>query len=148
MSAILLTDLGNQTTTVTTTVFQNVYVFSEKLQFFIPYFGTLVITIPFLILGLLALRWNGVSAAEGFMQILTTTTGSKALEKASAGGCLGGEANMPEDLKELRVRFGELVGITGDGKRGIRRAGFGIENEVVPLRRGGNYGIVVQVQAE
>lgn len=141
LSTIFSTNLGSQTTTVATTVFQNVYFFSEKPQFFIPYFGTLVITLPFLILGLLALRWNGVSAAEGFIQILTTTTGSKALDKASAGGCLGGEENVPKELKELRVRFGELVGITEDEKRVIRRAGFGIEDEIVPLQKGGTYGI-------
>jgi len=74
----------------------------------------------------------------GFLQILMTTTGSKTLERAAAGGCIGGEENVPQDLKEIEVRFGEFVG-TGDGGE-VRLAGFGTAGEVVALRRGVVYG--------
>jgi hypothetical protein len=115
----------------------NVYDFSRPLNLIIPYFLSLIITIPILFIGAFALRANGVAAIDGgFTQLLTTTTGSKALEKAAAVGCLGGEENVPEQLKELEVRFGELVSEKGV----VRRAGFGTREETRELVRGRVYG--------
>ena len=95
---------------------------------------------PFLLIGFNSLRLNGVSAiSDSFLQILMTTSSSKTLQKAAIGGCLGGEQNIPRDLKELEVRFGELVK-SDERKSIIRRAGLGTEDEVVPLRRGVAYG--------
>lgn len=83
--------------------------------------------------------WNGVAATDGsFMQLVTTTTGSAVLDRAAAGGCLGGNESVPTELKELRVRFGEIMGREGEV---VRRAGFGVEGEVGPLRKGERYGI-------
>ena len=48
---------------------------------------------------------------------------------------------MPKELQDLKIRFGELIGVGDDGKGGTRRAGFGTEDEVVPLSRGTRYGI-------
>lgn len=103
---------------------------------------------PFILLGLWALRHNGVSAIDGgFIQLVTTTTGSKALNREAAAGSLGGQENIPEGLQNLKIRFGELRNKTKYelGGRGgeFRRAGFGIEDEIAPLTKGESYGVVL-----
>ena len=77
-----------------------------------------------------------------FLQAVMTTTASQRLNEAAAAGCLGGEGNIPGHLKERRVLFGELVGY-GQGEP-VRRAGFGFEDEVMPLRKGARYGAEVK----
>lgn len=59
------------------------------------------------------MRHNSVSTIDGdFLQILVTAaTGETAIEKAARRSCLDGEENIPEELKRLEVRFGELVAI-------------------------------------
>ena len=117
----------------------NVYSFSAPLNLIIPYFLTLALSIPFIILGGLALYWNGVSAMDGgFMQIITTSTGSAILDKAAAGGCLGGNESVPQELKDLRIRFGEFIGRDDEL---VKRAGFGVESETTALKKGASYGI-------
>lgn len=117
------------------------YSFAFLKTILIPYIVCLTISIPFLYLGIASLRYNGVSAIEGgFLQILMTTTGSKTLEKAAAGGCLGGDENVPEELKKMKIRFGELVGFESH-KGTVKRAGFGTEDEVIALRRDIDYGV-------
>ncbi len=74
-----------------------------------------------------------------FAQIITTSTGSATLDRAAAGGCLGGNESMPKELKDLEIRYGEFLGRDDPGR--IKRAGFGVEGEVIPLRKGTNYGI-------
>ncbi|CAM1501657.1 Fc.00g036410.m01.CDS01 [Cosmosporella sp. VM-42] len=128
---------------------RNYYSFSNPINLFIPYGASLFVALPFLILGMVALRRNGVTAMDGsFLQILMTTTASKRLNMRAAGGCLGGEVNIPIDLKEERILFGELVKEDVDSltqgseeETVLQRAGFGLEDEVVPLRKRGRYGI-------
>jgi hypothetical protein len=99
----------------------------------------LLLVLPFIVLGLYSLYANGVSATDGgFLQLLTTTRGSKVIYKAARGGCLGGDENIPEELKKIRVRFGELINENSGSESRI--AGFGTEGEVVTLRKGGMYG--------
>lgn len=80
-----------------------------------------------------------------------TTRGSRDLDHLAAGGCLGGDQNIPPALKKHKVIFGELVGQTqdseqterweeGDSSRMRLMAGFGSKEEVVPLKRGETYG--------
>ncbi|KAF3039746.1 hypothetical protein E8E12_006952 [Didymella heteroderae] len=89
----------------------NVYHFQRHLNFFLPYGLCLLCALPIVVLGILALRHNGVSAIDGgFLQVLmTTATGQTKMEVAAADGCLGGHENVPDTLKKLRVRFGELI---------------------------------------
>jgi hypothetical protein len=114
------------------------------LNLIIPYFLSLLLALPLLAIGGLALRHNGVSAIDGgFTQLITTSTGSATLQRLAAGCCLGGEKDVTEALKELKIRFGELV---GEEKRGVvKRAGFGTEEETVPLVKGKMYGIENQL---
>ena len=123
-------------------------------------------TLPFIVLGVWALRANGVPATDsGFLQILMTTRGSPIVDHLAAGGCLGGDHNVPGDLRELPVQFGELVGGDVGPSRGFRErsftgkmdvqsnnseipdqrlrlASFGTPNEVTPLVRGRPYGVL------
>jgi hypothetical protein len=106
----------------------NVYRFEKRLSFYVPYGLCLLFTLPVLVVGLLALHHNGVTAIDGgFVQLLMTTTGRTELEDIAAQGCLGGEENVPKELKKLRVRFGEMI--TGDGDESARL-----------LRTSGDYG--------
>lgn len=140
------------------------YVFSNPLNLLLPYFLSLGMILPLTIVGYWALCQNGVPARDsGFLQIVMTTRGNKELDQLAAGGCLGGDCNVPPALKKYEVMFGELadgsqhhqdgwaaVGIddrpvTGDeqtesgGK--VALAGFGPKDEVTALRKREPYGV-------
>ena len=103
----------------------NVYSFSRPRNLILPYFISLLLGVPFILLGAFALHKNGVSAMDGgFTQIIATSTGSAILDKAAAGGCLGGYESVPQELKDLEIRFGEIISREGPGR--IKRAGFGV----------------------
>ncbi|CZS95332.1 uncharacterized protein RCO7_05773 [Rhynchosporium graminicola] len=128
---------ANATTIHTLTV----YSFSEPLNLIIPYFLTLLVSVPFIVMGFLALLKNGVTATDGgFMQLITTTTGSAIIDKAAAGGCLGGDESVPQELKDMEIRFGEFVGRDEPGR--VKRAGFGVDSELTSLTKGADYGIM------
>lgn len=130
----------NTSTNATRLTTVNVYNFSEPLPLIIPYFATLLASLPFILLGGVALWKNGVAAIDNsFIQTLTTSTGSAALDKAAAGGCLGGSENVPNELKDLKIRFGEIINRDEPGR--IKRAAFGVEGEVTSLTQGTTYGI-------
>jgi hypothetical protein len=132
--------LWNTTANATVSAPLNIYSFSRPLNIILPYFLSLLFAVPFIVLGALALLSNGVSAIDGgFMQVIATSTGSAVLDKAAAGGCLGGVESAPQELKDLKIRFGEIIGREDPGR--IKRAGFGIESEITPLTNGDNYGI-------
>jgi hypothetical protein len=104
------------------------YIFTPRSTLIIPYATTVAVSLLFLVIGLIALRQNGVSAASGgFLQILCATKGSKALDDAVKEGSVGGSQNVSEELKGLHVMFGEMKG----------RAGFGARGEVKALVKGG-----------
>ncbi|KAE8448782.1 hypothetical protein EG329_008784 [Mollisiaceae sp. DMI_Dod_QoI] len=139
----LMNSFGLWTTEVntTTSTFRNVYSFSDKLNLLLPYYLSLIISLPLLAIGGACLHSNGVSAIDGgFLQILMTTSNSKALHEVASDGALGGQENVPEELKELKVRYGELVGGEEKLKAVRMRAGFGVEDEVVSIRNGKRYG--------
>ncbi|KAF5018121.1 hypothetical protein F66182_9914 [Fusarium sp. NRRL 66182] len=133
----------NTTANVTMSTSRNFYSFSNPLNFYVPYGVALLVVLPFLVCGIVALKRNGVSAMEGsFLQAVMTTTASQRLNDAAAAGCLGGEQNIPGHLKERRILFGEMIGY-GEGEL-VRRAGFGFEDEVLPLKKGVRYGAEVK----
>ncbi|KAI8649756.1 hypothetical protein NCS55_01438400 [Fusarium keratoplasticum] len=143
ISALHAFQWWNTTANVTISTSRNFYSFSNPLNFYVPYGVALLVVLPFLVWGIVALKRNGVSAMEGsFLQAVMTTTASQRLNEAAAAGCLGGEGNIPGHLKERRILFGELVGYSQDEP--VRRAGFGFEDEVAPLRKGARYGAEVK----
>ena len=140
LSVMTAFGLWNTTTNATITQSINIYKFSKPPNLLVPYFLCLAVTLPSLVLGMIVLRRNGVSASDNsFIQLITTSTGSKELEKAAAGVCLGGAENASTQLKELKIRFGELL--DGQRKYGVRRAGFGTVEETLPLAAGALYGV-------
>ncbi|CZT09487.1 uncharacterized protein RAG0_14244 [Rhynchosporium agropyri] len=139
----IMTAYGRWNTTVNATTFHTltVYSFSEPLNLIVPYFLTLLVSVPFIVMGFLALLKNGVSATDGgFMQLITTNTGSAIIDKAAAGGCLGGDDSAPQELKDMEIRFGEFIERDEPGR--VKRAGFGVDAELTSLTKGADYGIV------
>ncbi|KAL8668280.1 MAG: hypothetical protein Q9168_007091 [Polycauliona sp. 1 TL-2023] len=137
LSAALQLGFWTDTVVANVTNQVNIYSFASPMQLLAPYCVCLILSFPFLYLGLRSLRLNGVSATQGgFVQIMMTTMGSRRLEEAVAGGCVGGENNVSKELGNLKVRFGELAGKEGKGIR----AGFGTEEEVSLLRPDVDYG--------
>jgi hypothetical protein len=142
MTTSIMMAYGTWNTSANATILTatNVYRFSHPLSLLLPYFISLGLAIPFILVGGLSLIRNGVSATDGsFIQIITTSTGSAILDRAAAGGCLGGDESVPQELKDLEIRFGEFIGREDPGK--VKRAGFGVDSELIPLKKGENYGV-------
>jgi hypothetical protein len=120
-----------------------VYSFSNKLNLLLPYYLSLIISLPLLAIRGVCLHDNGVSAIDrGFLQILITTSNSKALHEAASSGALGGQENVPEELKKLKVKYGQLTSGEEEMKTVRMRVGFGVEDEVKPIQKGVKYGAV------
>lgn len=81
-----------------------VYVFAEKLQFYIPYWMCFFITFVINLYGVWCWRQNGSSAGNSFLQFATTTGSSKTLNKLAAL-CPGGDDHVPKELKEIELQF-------------------------------------------
>ncbi|PVH86481.1 hypothetical protein DL98DRAFT_407196, partial [Cadophora sp. DSE1049] len=144
MSTITAYGFWNTTVKATVDNFINVYRFSRPLNLIVPYPASLLVALPFIVMGLWALYQNGVPAIDGgFIQLITTSTGSRNLQNAAAGGCLGASENAPLALKKLRVRYGEIMG-SEENRKGkvVKRAGFGTEDEIRPLVKGAKYGVM------
>jgi hypothetical protein len=141
MQNVMLSMLSlNQTTTnanVTMTTYRDAYELKNQLLLIGPYASTLAVGLAIMIAGFTALIKNGVSASGGpFLQVLCTTTGGEKetdLNRLAAQGSLGGDENMPKELKRLKVRFGILKHVKGDN--GLAVAGFGTVQDTIPLQR-------------
>ena len=150
LSAIAQYNLWGTSANVTRTQSRPQYAFSNPVNILVPYFVSLAVVLPLTAAGFWSLVKNGVPATDhGFLQILMTTRGNRELDHLAAGGCLGGDQNIPPGLRKHEVMFGELVGQdsepsdrwTGeDSSRTRLMAGFGSKDEVVPLRKGEDYG--------
>lgn len=151
LSTIPQYNLWGTSANVTQTQSRPQYSFSNPINILVPYFVSLAVVLPLTAAGFWSLVKNGVPATDhGFLQILMTTRGSRELDHLEAGGCLGGDQNIPLALKKHEVMFGELV--YQDSERSDRwagedyssrtrlMAGFGSKDEVVPLKKGVDYG--------
>ncbi|KAF7888207.1 uncharacterized protein EAF02_002748 [Botrytis sinoallii] len=157
LSASLSYSLWSTPTNTSMLTLHNIYSFSQPLNLLLPYFLSLLLSLPFLILGLWALVQNGVAAQDAnFTQLLCTTSSLSAppptpglsnrissmaipsqLRTLTQAACLGNTESLSKPLKELRIRYGELKNPNGNSGMGnnipmvdIRRAGFGLESEV------------------
>jgi hypothetical protein len=138
IALMLFNTQWSTTTNVTQSIYENTFVFTPT-KLIAPYACCLLVVLPFLILGYRSLHLNGAPALSGgFVQTLMTTTGSETLRQAAAAGCLGGQRNIPKELKDLEVIYGEL---RDDGNGGsVKRATFGTREEIVKLEKGTVYG--------
>ncbi|KAH7396917.1 hypothetical protein DE146DRAFT_756604 [Phaeosphaeria sp. MPI-PUGE-AT-0046c] len=110
-------------TNVSRTLTQNIFSFSSRPRLVVPYVASLIFTIPFLALGIIALGRNGEAVAEpGFIRALMTTVGSEGLREVVRIGRDG-----ERDVRETRIRYGYVLG--EDGMRKV----LGLEDEVVEL---------------
>ncbi|KAG9247808.1 hypothetical protein BJ878DRAFT_553570 [Calycina marina] len=80
-----------------------VYSFSTPLVLILPYFISLGLTLPFILIGCIALFKKRKSAMDGSFEQITATTGSSALDQATAGGCLGGDSSLPRELLDMKI---------------------------------------------
>ncbi|PYI34359.1 hypothetical protein BP00DRAFT_443694 [Aspergillus indologenus CBS 114.80] len=95
------------TTTVTKTVSVSVYRFPHPARLITPDFVALAMALAFLDGAAMRSEW---------------------LDGLAMKGCLGGRGNVPAELKEFEVKFGDMQ--TEDGSR---VAGLGAAEEVMPL---------------
>lgn len=103
---------------VTTTTYQNTFSFSSRPRLLIPYVASLLLTLPFMVMGIRAMQLNGVPASDpGFIQTLASTAGSERLRDIAKRG-IG-------ELGQTKVRYGYVR-----DERGVKRRGFGVEGEV------------------
>lgn len=120
------------------TVFETGYLFVHW-QNLLAYPAALLASLGFIVAGVIALFRNGVAADQSFVQVLCTTTSSDLLmNRLAKQACLGGSASLPEELKSLVVRFGEVRKRWqryGDDE-GVRVAAFGTIEETKKMRRG------------
>lgn len=114
--------------TATTTPYKLSYVFAKSERLIISYALALGVSLVFIAIGFATMLHNGVSASTGgFLQIMCTTThGESKMNQLARRACLGGESNLPKELLDLKVRFGEVDRQSGQGHR---FAAFGTEDE-------------------
>jgi hypothetical protein len=117
--------------TVTNTGFRNVYRFSFPVNLVVPYATCLAAALVFVLIGLNALRLNGVPATDGgFLQILMTTTGDTVLNRAAAEASRTTN-QASKELLDLKVRYANLNEGSASG------VGFGTVEETTALERKG-----------
>ncbi|KAH7410524.1 hypothetical protein DE146DRAFT_361332 [Phaeosphaeria sp. MPI-PUGE-AT-0046c] len=132
LSVMYALDMWNATTYVRKTTNHNVFTFSSRPRLLIPYGISLLVTLPFLIIGFRSLRLNGMPAVDGgFIQPLVTTAISSRLRDIAVEGSHK-PYNAPESLKTARIQYGYLEKHEMSGVREC--TGFGLEGEVVSLR--------------
>ena len=120
---------------VTTTDFRSTYRFSNPLNLILPYSIFLVVGTAFVAVGIWSLWQNGVPAADGgVLQVMMATRGNTELERLVLGEGRFAIDEVSDEVKNLKIRYGELVheGVMGLGGR---RLGFGTAEETVALRK-------------
>jgi hypothetical protein len=120
---------------VTTTSYRSTYKFSNPLNLILPYSICMVIGTAFAAAAIWSLYRNGVPAADGgFLQIMMTTRGDTQMNRLVLREGLNPKTGLPDDLKHLKVRYGELGHEITGGESGL--LGFGTTQEVVsPMKR-------------
>ncbi|KAF1987838.1 hypothetical protein K402DRAFT_462683 [Aulographum hederae CBS 113979] len=137
--SVMSLEVWNATTNATLYNWQNVYAFTPQANLYAPYGACLLVGAMLILVGGWRLRRNGVAANDGFMQVLCTTQASARVRDVAVEGGLGDNEELPEGIREMRVRYGEIVGRVerGEGeehrevREGVkRRVGFGFPDEV------------------
>lgn len=122
-----------RTIPVTMTQFRNTYQFSRPIYLILPYSLCLVIGAVVVALGLFSMYENKVAATDGgFLMVMLTTRGATHMDRLVAQQGLVGPHAISQELKDLKVRFGELV--TPDRESVGRSYGFGTTDETLCLR--------------
>jgi hypothetical protein len=124
---------------VTTTRYQSTYSLANPLNplnLILPYSICIAATTLFAGIAIWSLWRNGILAADsGFLQIMMATRGNTEMERLVLQEKLMATDNMPEELRNLKTRYGELVGEDVLGAQ-RKRLGFGTIEDTVSVRRG------------
>jgi hypothetical protein len=119
-------------TAVDVTEYQTTYNFSNPLTLIVPYSISLLLCVIFVTIGVWSIMQNGTSAVDGgFIQVMTSTTGRTKMEGIVRTHHINGD-NLPQELLDLEIRYGELVDIEGIGT-GV--TGFGTIQETKTLTK-------------
>ena len=112
-------------TNVTNAVYTGLYQFEQVERFFVPYGATLGISFIILLINLLALKRNGVSADSGFFQTLRTTAGiDESIRLLALESSSGDAEEIATELMEMNVRFEAIENANGeDSWMGFRAQG-------------------------
>jgi hypothetical protein len=113
---------------------RNVWRFSRPLNLILPYAVSLAMSLVFSIISLRSLWDNGFSAADhSFAQVMIATKDTQLTRMVAQEGCTSVD-NMSENLKGLKVRYGQLMTGPQDGSSGTQK-GFGTVDETIPLKK-------------
>lgn len=128
-------DRWHTTTNATQSSEYNIFSFSSRRRLIIPYVASLVLSLPYLVLGLMAMRANGEPGTDtsSFMQTLVAAAGSERLRGVLVG--CGRAWDVPKSVREMRIGYGE-VDVRVDGEIRMRRT-FGVEDEFGDAKRVG-----------
>ncbi|KAI4714009.1 hypothetical protein J4E89_001459 [Alternaria sp. Ai002NY15] len=127
---------------VTTIRYRNTYSFSNPLNLILPYSICLVLAALFAAIAIWSSWRNRVPTTDGgFVQIMMAIRGNTEMERLVLRERLMVVENMSDELKSLKIRYGELVdddvlGVDDDVLRVKgRRMGFGTMRETVSPRK-------------
>lgn len=126
--SLLSLGLSEQRVQATTVTYHPTYVFAHKAAVFGPYVASLAVGLVLILSGLVTMYINGVSADTGFLQFMCTTSHTRGeLRSLAMQNCLGGNHNARDELRDLKVIFGQLDKDTSDKLI----AGFGTKDDCV-----------------
>jgi len=128
--------IWNRPTLVNTTQYQNTYRFSQPLALVLPYSLCLGLGVVMVALELYSLHQNRVAVADGdFLQIAMASSGSTVMTDLFVKQGLTTPAHVSEELKQLQVRYGELVPNKVNSQDSLqRRFGFGTVEEILAMK--------------
>jgi hypothetical protein len=121
---------------VTTARYRSTYSFANPINLIVPYSICLAAATIFAVIAIWSLWHNGIPAADGgFLQIMMATRGNTAMERLVLRERILAIDSLSEELKSLKIRYGELVTEEVQGIEG-GKLGFGTMEETLSLRKG------------
>jgi len=132
---------GTTPTLVNITTPINIYQYNSQ-NLIISYGIGLFFAILAVIIGLASFATNGVSHSTSFSAMIAATRNRK-LDELMEGYSLG-DAVKDEKIAKTRLKFGAIKDAEGGegenvGEKDVRRVAWGLEDDVVSLKKGGVY---------
>lgn len=123
--ASLTLGLWSRPVDVTSAQTRNVHRFERPVLLLVPYGAALLVCGIAAAAALCSLRYNG------FAQVMLATRGDSEMQRLALASGERAADNMSDDLKALRVRYGEI----SRNEPNVSRMGFGTAEETVVARR-------------
>jgi hypothetical protein len=123
-----------QTVMVNGIAYSSINVYSYDYRSLLASYGTAVgVSLIVIIFGIYSFRKNGISHDSSFAALMTTTRNPE-LDILAKGQSLG---PLDKSLEETVLKFGAVAESSSYGS--TRRAAFGVDGSVTPLRKGLKY---------